>query len=791
MTANDRPANVIIAGRNAQPVGGMDATTEAVPWGRYLDALRRYWWIVVIVLGAGVAVGRNLKNSIAPTYTAEATIFITTPRYGSGVGAGGPIRAQQVLGSSSWESLIREYDIIDAVVRRLSLNISFAAQDSALRRGFALDTTFQAGQYTLNTDSAGHYSLVRGGKIVVERGTVGDSIGRSLGFLWDPPPGLLTAGRVVQFSVSTVRNRSRALRGQLTTSIPGVDGQFMMLSLSGTNPRLTRDILNEWVKQFVGTATAMKKGGLTDILNIQASQLSSAEQRLVSAEERLRSFRENHATELQDNPGGGTGNTSQYFQLISDRDQIRSDRTALQNALKAVSTAEPTQEAYLAAAASITSPQLRDALNQAAKAQADVETAKRQGFADNSPPVQTAIAARDALLKGTIPSIANSVIASLNAREADVRSKIDTLSTGLKSVPARALEEQRLRRDYTQADQLYSAIKADYERNRLADAQTMADVKIQELAETPNTPGSNNGPRLFILAIVGSFGLGVGIALLLDRLDRRFRHPEQATVELGLTIIGTVPKFRASRRGTLAVPMMSQVVESFRALRLSVRHHFPGEQPVVLCVSSPGSGEGKSLVASNLAIAFANTGHRTLLVDGDVRRGVVHTTFGLPRRPGLVDYLAGTITKDKIISLTSTENLSVITSGARSRRSPELLVSDRMASLINELRHQYDVLIVDAPPFLAGMDAYALSAACGAMLVVLRPGVTDRKLAALHLETLDRMPIAVIGAVINGISANSTYRYYYRDYSDYASEEIDEDLRDEPEVAKPRIPHST
>ena len=84
---------------------------------------------------------------------------------------------------------------------------------------------------------------------------------------------------------------------------------------------------------------------------------------------------------------------------------------------------------------------------------------------------------------------------------------------------------------------------------------------------------------------------------------------------------------------------MTQAVESFRTLRLAVRYNFPADTPVVVGISSPSAGDGKSLVASNLALSFASSGHRTLLVDGDVRRGALHTTFGMPVTPGLVEYL--------------------------------------------------------------------------------------------------------------------------------------------------------
>ena len=285
----------------------------------------------------------------------------------------------------------------------------------------------------------------------------------------------------------------------------------------------------------------------------------------------------------------------------------------------------------------------------------------------------------------------------------------------------------------------------------LAEAQTSPDLSVLDFAVPPTHPNSNDAPRFVLLAILASIGFAAGIALLHDRVDRRFRYPEQATHELGLTIAGTVPRLRPNRGGEFHVELMSQVVESFRTLRLAVRYEFPPNAPVVLSVSSPSSNDGKSLVSANLAIAFASAGHRTLLIDGDVRRGTLHSTFDIQVTPGLVEYLSNGAGLDAVVKSTSSENLFLLPRGTRANRAPELLVSDQMGALIQVARQRFDVVIIDSPPFIAGVDAYALAAAAGNILVVLRQGMSDRKLAAAKLAIVDRLPIRFLGAVINGV----------------------------------------
>jgi capsular exopolysaccharide synthesis family protein len=308
-------------------------------------------------------------------------------------------------------------------------------------------------------------------------------------------------------------------------------------------------------------------------------------------------------------------------------------------------------------------------------------------------------------------------------------------------------------------------LKSRYEEAKLAEAGTTPDVSVLDVAVPPQRPRSSDGPRVIFLAIVAFVGLAVGLVLLLDRLDRRFRYPEQATKSLGLAIVGAVPRLRSRSRRPLDVETMTSLVEAFRTLRLSIRHEWAPGTPITLTVSSPGPNEGKSLVASNLAVSFANAGQRVLLVDGDARRGALNRTFGVARGPGLIDYLDGSHPIDEIIQSANMPNLSFIGSGSRPVNAPELLASERLLTLMSLLRERYDVVIVDAPPLLAGSDPLALGVATGNLLMVLRTAVSDWRLADAKLELVDRLPIRVLGTVLNGIEESGMYRYYGYEYA--------------------------
>ena len=140
-----------------------------------------------------------------------------------------------------------------------------------------------------------------------------------------------------------------------------------------------------------------------------------------------------------------------------------------------------------------------------------------------------------------------------------------------------------------------------------------------------------------------------------------------------------------------------------RTVRLNLRHAYGAAGPVVVTITSPGVGDGKSLVSANLALSCAEAGQRTLLIDGDTRRGALHRALRTSRKPGLTDALAGNAPFDEVIQTTSWPSLDFIGAGTRYRDSPELLANSMMVQLMARVRAQYDVILVDSPPLGAGV----------------------------------------------------------------------------------------
>ena len=204
-------------------------------------------------------------------------------------------------------------------------------------------------------------------------------------------------------------------------------------------------------------------------------------------------------------------------------------------------------------------------------------------------------------------------------------------------------------------------------------------------------------------------------------------------------------------------------VEAFRSIRVQISHSNGTSKGVVL-VTSPAPRDGKSMVSANLAISYAAAGYRTILVDSDVRRGHAEEMFGVDRSPGLADYLRGKATAAAIRQVTKIESLQMIAKGSGSEFNLELLDSAPMDRLLDELRADYDVVVVDAPPLAAGADALVLGKRADKVVVVLRAGETDEVLARTKLDLIGNVDIPIVGAVLNAVPTNSHYYPYYANY---------------------------
>jgi polysaccharide biosynthesis transport protein len=754
----------------AGPGGDPGSNNLRLLWRRIVAAMWRYKWLTVVILLVGVSAGYVASRLLVePRYAAQATLWIDASR--SAPASQGPIQTTPLLDMSGWMELIKSFAVLDPVVEELRLYVQPAPGIAAsVFDDFAVDSELRPGEYRLQVDRAGdEFTLVTRDGAVIQRGRVGEVVGHPVGFRWRPPARALAAGEQIDFTVQRPRDVARQLGHEL--SVRSRDrGNFLALGLMGSDPEAIAATLNAVTVRFVELAGELKRAQSEELTQLLAEQLQHAERNMQEAETSLQGFRVSTVTlpsdrVIQQAPGlQATQGTvfSNFFTLKMEREQLRRDREAIVTALERGSGGALSVTALEVVPSVRASSELSHALSELTSKRAELRALRNQ-FTDQYPAVQQLAEEVRTLEQQSVPRLASHVVGEIRTREAELDARLNSASGELQQIPERTIEETRHERSLAIASDLYRTLRGRYETARLAAVSALPDVQVLDAASPPRTPvNDTERTRLFLMFLVGSLGLAVAVPVLLDRVDSRLRYPEQVTHELGLPILGAVPHVAAGNgkaKGLKRDPT-SGAVEALREIRLNISHAYGTAGPLLTTVTSPGVGDGKSFIASNLALAFADLGHRTLIIDGDIRRGQLHRLLGAVRIPGLTDYLAGNASAEEIVQATSFASLDIIACGTRMQTGPELLGSAAMASLIRELKARYEVVLIDSPPLGAGVDPFLLSTLTGNTLLVLRNGRTDREFALAKLDLLDRLPVRLLGAVLNDVPATGVYRYY-------------------------------
>lgn len=322
--------------------------------------------------------------------------------------------------------------------------------------------------------------------------------------------------------------------------------------------------------------------------------------------------------------------------------------------------------------------------------------------------------------------------------------------------------------------QIYLSSISSLEALRLAKAQNTPAVVQVEKATKPTVPVSPKPMQTAMLAGLIGLLITAGIAFLVEFLDDTIKTPDDVKNTLDTSVIGFIGDLHKSADESLGMYVAKQprspVSEAFRSIRTNLDYSSVDNPVRVILVTSPGESEGKSTIASNLAIVEAQSGKSVLLVDADMRRPKGHVMFNKPNRMGLSEIITGKLSIEEAVkSVEQINNLSIITCGNIPPNPSELLGSNKMAQIINEFRNAYDFIVVDSPPMLVS-DAAILSTKVDGVIFVVIPGQTRVIAASRPMDELKQIGANILGVVVNRIPKNRGYYYGgYNYYSPYQS----------------------
>lgn len=281
----------------------------------------------------------------------------------------------------------------------------------------------------------------------------------------------------------------------------------------------------------------------------------------------------------------------------------------------------------------------------------------------------------------------------------------------------------------------------------------------------PSATAEKVAPRPVLnlaLGLIGGLGVGIGAAYLRGILDTRIREARDLRERFGLSVLGEIPVDADARRNPVLMPggFTSIRAEALRTVRTKLRFLDATRRLQVMVVTSAVAGDGKTSTALALAQLAAESGQRTVLVDADLRRPMTATYLGLEGVVGLSTVLAGQISVEEALQPWGESGLQVLCSGECPPNPGELLSSDAMPRLVEQLRRDHDLVIIDTPPLRPVSDAAQLSSLADGTLLVLRQGLSTRHDVAETLEKLKAVDARLVGVVFSMVRGNGTQPSY-------------------------------
>ncbi|HOJ86888.1 MAG TPA: polysaccharide biosynthesis tyrosine autokinase, partial [Elusimicrobiales bacterium] len=383
------------------------------------------------------------------------------------------------------------------------------------------------------------------------------------------------------------------------------------------------------------------------------------------------------------------------------------------------------------------------------------------------------------------------------------------LQSRLKQMPSQELELLRINREIKLQEDLYSTINKQYEEAKLGLSSIVSFVTVINPPVLNTTPVLPNKRLNLAIGILTGIFLGIVFVFILENLDVSISTIEEIETFLNAPVLGIIPHISSAKisdnwftnifkRKRFSIDgfktvlifnrrITTNIIESYHTLRANIISNIENKGPLAIMISSSGAAEGKTLTALNLALASAGSGLKTLFVEADLRRPVLHQIFSIPKQPGLTDFIAGKanlaevergmndfigggFSPDAMIKFPGIENLTVITSGTTPYNVVDLLDNANWTEIMDELKSNFDFIIFDGPPVLLFVDSIVIGKRLDGVVMVYKSGKIARGALKRAKEQITGVGAKMIGIVLNGVKTSELgprYSYYY-DYSDYS-----------------------
>jgi tyrosine-protein kinase Etk/Wzc len=367
------------------------------------------------------------------------------------------------------------------------------------------------------------------------------------------------------------------------------------------------------------------------------------------------------------------------------------------------------------------------------------------------------------------------LVQGIDSQMKELNGEINTMQDRIKNLPMIEQNLVRLTREVKVNTDLYTALLNSAQQLKLITVGKVSNVRLIDAPMLPEKPVKPNRPVILALAVLAGLFLGVLVAFFRKSLYGGIDTPEQVEKMVGVPVYATIPHSKKQKElyqqvnaKHQKVPLLAAVasedaaIESLRSFRAALQFSMPTFRNNIVLISGATPGMGKSFVSANLAALMAATGKRVLLVDADLRNGLLHLYFGFGRQDGLSDVIVGARTPEQAIHRNVIENMDFISTGTLPPNPSELLLRPGFGEMLQQLSSHYDLVLVDAPPILAVADTLIIGSHVGAIYITTRAGVTTPGEINESLKRLAQAGLAAKGVLFNDLKTRpGRYGYGY------------------------------
>ena len=688
----------------------VETASSTVPLSHYLWIVRRHWWRILLFVLCAVSGTLAVSSRLLPVYESTATVDIDR-QMPSGV-----------IGQEATRTLVNDSE------QFLATQAKIVQSDSVLR------------------PVAQQFKLLN-----LEDVPVDSSLARSL----EDAPVLL--------------------RNLKVTRPPNT--YLLLISYRSTDPRLAANVSNAIAHSYLEHTYNIRfksSASLSAFMERQLEELRSKMERssaaLVQFERELNVINPEEKISIL---------SARLLQLNTEYTNAQADRVRKEAAYQSV--AGGSIEAAQVSSQGEALKRLSERFDEAQQKFAEVKT----HFGPNHPEYRKASTQMEEVqrqLQRVKENIGQRVEVEFRQalnRESMLSKSVSETKGEFDRVNAHSFEYQALKREAEADKSLYEELVRKIREASINSGFQNSAIRIADVARPAVKPVFPNTKLNMLLALMFSSVLATAIAILGDVLNNTVRDPEQVARALSTEVIGSLPAVKewhgrtiaAHDSGTALVPHdpacaagLNTFQEAIRTLRNSILLTDFDRRIRSLMVTSSGPSEGKSTTAAHLALAHAQQGRRTLLIDGDLRRPSIHRRFDVRNAPGLSGVItSGTPWRTALVHPPSSPTLDILPAGPPSRRAADL-VGAVLTSLLEDASGEYDLVVLDSPPLLGFPEPLQMAASVDGVLMVALSGRTNRKALGSAVNTLKRLRANTVGVVLNDVRADTSDSYYYYHY---------------------------